>query len=80
MKMDIMDFLLFCSIAIEKDKEERIHQEWCAMLPQFMRYVPFREFYDMETGANIDWRPAEVIMAEIDAMHKGGESGGTGDI
>lgn len=79
MKMELLDFISFCKVAVEKDREERLHQEWCAMLPQFIRYVPFREFYDMETGANIDWRPAKEIIAEIEAMHERSEDRGSGD-
>ena len=70
--------------AMEKEREERIFQQWAAQLP-IMAYtgkvVSFSEYKDRVTGANIDRRPVAAIEAELDAVEKelqrGGESDGS---
>lgn len=79
--MELMEFLEFIQLAREKDLEERLYQQWCAMLPEFAEYIVFEEFKDMMTGKKVDMRPAEEIMDEIKTLHaKEGESNGTRDI
>lgn len=79
--MELMEFLEFIQLAREKDLEERLYQQWCAMLPEFAEYIVFEEFKDMMTGKKVDMRPAEEIMDEIKTLHaKEGENNGTRDI
>lgn len=79
--MELMEFLEFIQLAREKDLEERLYQQWCAMLPEFAEYIVFDEFKDMMTGKKVDMRPKEEIMEEIKTLHaKEGESNGTRDI
>lgn len=68
--MDITEFAEFVKMAKEKDQEERIYQQWCAMLPTMNEYKSFGEFKDILTGANLDLRPADVIIAEIEELHR----------
>lgn len=68
--MDITEFAEFVKFAKEKDREDRLFQQWCAMLPQMAEYKAFEDFRDILTGANLDLRPATVIIAEIEALHK----------
>lgn len=68
--MDLWEFIELYNQARKKDQEERLYQQWCAMLPQFAEYMPFEEFYDDITGANIDRRPTETIIAEIKELHR----------
>lgn len=80
--MELMEFLEFIQLAREKDLEERLYQQWCAMLPEFAEYIVFGEFKDMMTGKKVDMRPKEEIMEEIKTLHatKEGENNGTGNI
>lgn len=69
--MDVIEFAEFCGLAKKKEREERMYMQWCAMLPTLREYMTFEEFRDMQTGANIDTRPAAVIIAEIKEAHEG---------
>ena len=67
--------------ALEKDREERIHQQWVAQLPIMAysgEFVSFAEYKARVTGANIDRRSTAEILAELDdverILKKGGES------
>lgn len=75
--MELDEFVRFINLAREKDFEDKLYQQWCAMLPQMNKYMAFGEFKDLMTGANIDMRPTEEIIAEIEALHeqKGGTDG-----
>lgn len=80
--MDVPDFLRFLKIAREKEREETARSQWVLHLPYMsmglMKYVSFEEYYDKISGKNVDLRPAEEIIKEIEALHKkGGESSGT---
>jgi len=71
--MDLSEFLEFVVLAKTKERDERIYMQWCAMLPSLSEYKTFDEFIDLITGANIDMRPTEVIIAEIESLHQKGE-------
>ena len=69
--------------AQEQEREERFFRQWLVQLP-FMNeenYISFADYAARLTGKNIDTRPAEVILAEIDEIEKeftekgGGEDG-----
>lgn len=65
--------------ALEKERDERIFQQWVAQLP-VMAYtgtnVSFSEYKDRVTGANIDRRPVAAIEAELAAVEKELQKGG----
>lgn len=71
--MQLDEFVEFLILAINREKKDMIRSEYLALLP-FMalrgKHMPFQEFFDKVTGANIDWRPAEEIIAEIDRAHE----------
>lgn len=71
--MQLDEFVEFLILAINREKKDMIRSEYLALLP-FMalrgKYMPFQDFFDKVTGANIDWRPAEEIIAEIDRAHE----------
>lgn len=69
-ELSLKEFCDFTILAIKKENEERIERQWLAMLPRMVKYVRFEEFRDLVTGANIDLRPVDEIIAEIDAKHK----------
>lgn len=73
MKMDLETFCRFISIGREKEIEERLHAQWVSMLPlmslQQLKYIPFDEYKDQCLGKNIDYRPAEEIIKELEDLH-----------
>lgn len=63
--MDVLTFCGFLKKAREKELEEKLYLQWCAMLPTFSKFISFNEFMDKATGRNIDRRDADEIIAEI---------------
>lgn len=59
--------------ALEKEREERIFQQWTAQLPIMAysgKYVSFADYKDRVTGANIDRRPTAEILAELEEVER----------
>lgn len=59
--------------AMEKDRDERLFQQWVAQLPVMAisgKPVSFADYKDRATGANIDRRTAAEILAEIDEIER----------
>lgn len=71
----LKEFCDFIILAIKKEREERIERQWLAMLPKMYEFIPYERFREIMTGENIDWRPVEDIIAEIDAKHEGMKNG-----
>lgn len=77
--MKIDEFTDFLTLAIEKEKRDHVFAQYCAML-QFLlitgkkEYIDFDKFYDDFTGRNIDWRPADEILKEVEEIEKKMES------
>ena len=71
MKFD--EFVEFIVLAIDKEKRDSVSKEYYALLPLLIRigkYMTFDQFYDERTGANIDWRPSDEIMKEVEEIQK----------
>lgn len=70
--MEVLDFLLFLQKAREKELEEQIRQQWTIQLPHMTKenYISFNDYFDRVTGRNIDTRPADAIIKEIEELHK----------
>lgn len=65
--------------AIEKDRDERLFQQWTAQLPvmAFTGEVEgFADYKNRVTGANIDRRPLAAINRELDEVEKELREGG----
>lgn len=58
------------SLARERLRDERIHRQWTACLPYMTEdtFISFDEYRDRVTGKNIDVRPTEEILAELDEL------------
>lgn len=73
LKMNITDFCKFVQIGREKEEEERIHAQWVSMLPlmsmQQLKYMPFEEYKNQCLGKNIDTRPVDEIIKELEDLH-----------
>lgn len=70
--MEVLDFLFFLQKAREKELEEQIRQQWVIQLPHMTKesYISFDDYFDKVTGRNIDTRPANAIIKEIEELHK----------
>lgn len=76
--LPIEKFCELIMLAIESKVKENKRKEWLAMMTPMLlsgEYMSFQSYYESSTGKNIDMRPADVIMAEIDAAHAGVEYG-----
>lgn len=64
---------------MEKDRDDRIFQQWVAQLP-VMAYsgkpISFADYKDRVTGANIDRRSTAEILAELDDIERELQEGG----
>ena len=73
--MKVLSVEQFCRLiimALEEESREKIRQEWLSLLPMMViaqHYMTFDQYYDTVTGANVDMRPVDEIIAEIDRKH-----------
>lgn len=59
-----------------KETKNKIYLQWCCSLSRIRdkQYLIFDNYFDAVTGRNIDTRPADAIMADIDeAMRRLGD-------
>lgn len=74
MNMDVGEFIEFVLKAQEMEERDRLHEQWTAMLPlmsiQYLEYMSFEDYVDRCTGANIDMRPTNEIIADILNAHE----------
>lgn len=70
--LSIDQFIELILLAIESEVKEKYRQEWLSLLPMMLfanHYMTFDDYYETCTGKNIDMRPVEDIIAEIDRKH-----------
>lgn len=70
--LSVEQFARLVLVALESEVEEKRRQEWIALIPSMVaaqHFLSFEEYYDTVTGRNVDMRPVEVIMEEIDRKH-----------
>ena len=62
----------FLTQSIKAQRDERLYAWWCALVPNMTTstFITFEDFRDRLTGANIDTRPAEEILAEVAEIEK----------
>jgi hypothetical protein len=69
--------------AIEKNRDDRIFQQWVAQLPWMNQdsFVSFADYKDRVTGANIDRRSVAEIEADLaraeQELQGGGDANGS---
>lgn len=73
--MNLDEFTDFLILAIEKEKKDIVFKQYCAMLNFLImsgkkEYLDFNRFYDDFTGKNIDWRPTEDILKEVEEIER----------
>lgn len=59
--------------ATERERDERLHRQWCAQLPFMTQetFVSFSGYKDRCTGRDIDTRPASEILREAAEIEEG---------
>lgn len=65
--------------AIEKDRDERLFQQWTAQLPIMAltgEVEGFADYKNRVTGANIDRRPVAAINRDLDDVERELREGG----
>lgn len=69
--------------AFEKNREDRIFQQWVVQLPHMDRdnFVSYADYMDRVTGANIDRRSVAEIEADLaraeQELQGGGDANGS---
>lgn len=72
-EMSFNEFIDFIVLAITEERKDKIRGDYHAMLPILLlrgKYIPFEEFYDTFTGADLDLRPADEILEETYEIEK----------
>ena len=73
MQTDLSVGLPMIAKAREKRQEDRLFQQWVAQLPLMAftgEITSFADYKSRATGANIDLRPTEVILSELDEIER----------
>ena len=68
--------------ALEKDRDERLFQQWTAQLPLMAltgEVESFADYKNRVTGANIDRRSVAEINRELDEVERELREGGNAD-
>lgn len=63
---------------MKEEHREKIRRQWLALLPLMVStdsYVGFEAYYEDVTGANVDNRPTEAILADVEQAEKELENG-----
>ena len=63
---------------MEKNREERIFQQWVTQLPWMNKesFVSFADYKDRVTGANVDRRSVAELWADLDEVERELQRGG----
>lgn len=72
-EMSFNEFVEFIVLAINKDREDKVRDEYLALLPVLAfrgHYMTFEKFYEKMTGADIDWRSADEILKEAEEIQE----------
>ena len=66
------EFAKFYKVAKDQDTRERNFMAYCHYLPYMDKktFISFEDYHRKCTGADIDKRPAEEIMAEVEAIRR----------
>ena len=79
LQLDVNAGLELIAKAMEKEREDRIFQQWVAQLPVMAfngKSVSFADYKDRVTGANIDRRTTAEILRDLDEVEAELQKGG----
>lgn len=72
--LDVITLADVLKVAVEKTRRDTVYTEWVALQPfmilKWLKFMPFGEYYDHRTGGDVDIRPAEDILAEVEEIKK----------
>ena len=72
--LSVMDLAEIFKKVQEMQKRSDVYAEWTVLQPfmiiKWMNFMPFEEYYNARTGADIDMRPASEILAEAEDIQK----------
>lgn len=72
MHLDMVTAARIIAKAKEKEQEKRFFLQWVVQLPKMTEetYISFESYVDKVTGRNIDARPVDECMKEIEEIKK----------
>ena len=76
--LSVEQFIKLVLMALDEESKEKYRQEWLNLLPCMIftsHYMTFDQYYETVTGQNIDLRPVDDIIAEIDRKHEEAKNG-----
>ena len=72
--MDFKRLTILYSKAIDAREEKTSREEYNAILPlmamRMVKFIPFSEYKNKATGKDLDLRPQEEILAEVEEIRK----------
>ena len=72
--LDVVILRDICKIIKKKNEEERVFQQWLALLPamaaKLIKFIDYKDFKAQMTGQELDLRPKEEIIAEAHEIRK----------
>lgn len=72
--IDIINLAEILKVAVEKTRRDTVYAEWVAIQPfmilEWLKFMSFDDYYTRRTGGDIDVRPAEEILAEVEEIKK----------
>lgn len=72
--MSIMEIVPLIRMASQKEQDKQIREQWLMLLPlmqmNVIKYVSLEDYKVKVSGGDIDTRPAEEILAEVDEIRK----------
>ena len=80
MQTDLSVGLPLIAKAREKQQEDRLFQQWVVQLPLMAftgEFTSFQDYKTRATGANLDLRPTEEILAELNEIERVLQEGGS---
>ena len=83
LQLDVKPGLALILKAIEKDRDDRLFQQWVTQLPWMGQdnFISFADYRDRVTGANIDRRSVAEIEADLaraeQELKGGGDANGS---
>ena len=71
-QLSVEEFGRFLKIARDQEIKERNYLAWCTQLPMMTQdnYISFPDYNAKMTGENLDMRPAEEIMSEVEEIRR----------
>jgi hypothetical protein len=72
MNLDVLEVIELLELAIEKREEEKAWQMWLTKYQNMDKksFIPFSQFYKKAISTEINQRPTEDILKEVEEIRK----------